>query len=268
MAVLFSDITSRRNAEAQVARLGVEGRARLAEMETLLEVLPIGIGIALDRECANIRLNPAFAHVLDIPVNANASLSAPESERLGQFRCVNDAGQDIPAADLPMQVAAREGRVVDGIELNVAHPDGRVVRLLEYAAPLFDEHGTPRGCVGAFVDITERRRVEAALRSSEERFRALADNIAQLAWMADSEGSIFWYNQRWFDYTGTTFDEMQGWGWQKVHHPEHITRVTNKWSIHLREGGAWEDTFPLRSKEGTFRWFLSRAIPIRARTAK
>ncbi len=57
---------------------------------------------------------------------------------------------------------------------------------------------------------------EDALREAEERFRTLANNIAQLAWMADEHGYIFWYNQRWFDYTGTTLEEMAGWGWQKV----------------------------------------------------
>ena len=71
------------------------------------------------------------------------------------------------------------------------------------------------------AELTERIRAETALRESEERFRTLGDNIAQLAWMADAKGGIFWYNQRWFDYTGTTMVDMQGWNWQKVHDPHH-----------------------------------------------
>ncbi len=268
IAVLFNDITASRMAQEEVAKLGMEGRERLAEMETLLEVLPIGIGIALDRECANIRINPAFAKLLRVGVETNASKSGPEQDVTSHFKCVDDEGREIPAANLPMQIAARLGQAVDAIELNIAHNDGKVTRLLEYAAPLFDEHGSPRGSVGAFVDITERRQVEAALQSSEERFRALADNMTQLAWMAECDGAIFWYNKRWFDYTGTSLEEMQGWGWQKVHHPDHISRVTEKWGIHLREGSAWEDTFPLRSKHGKFRWFLSRATPIRDESGK
>ena len=101
------------------------------------------------------------------------------------------------------------------------------------------------------------------LHESEDRFHALADNIAQLAWMTDASGGIFWYNQRWFDYTGTTLEEMQGWGWQQVHHPEHVDRVVAKFRRCIETGEPWEDTFPLRGKDGSYRWFLSRAVPIR-----
>jgi PAS domain S-box-containing protein len=107
------------------------------------------------------------------------------------------------------------------------------------------------------------RRAEDATRESEARFRTLADNIAQFAWMADERGSIFWYNRRWFDYTGTTLEEMQGWGWRAVHHPEHVERVVQKFAQHIDSGEAWEDTFPLRGHDGQYRWFLSRAMPIR-----
>lgn len=67
----------------------------------------------------------------------------------------------------------------------------------------------------------------AASKASEADLRLLADFIPQLAWMADRDGSIFWYNQRWYDYTGTSFEQMQGWGWREVHHPDHIERVVS-----------------------------------------
>ncbi|AFZ30628.1 multi-sensor hybrid histidine kinase [Gloeocapsa sp. PCC 7428] len=113
-----------------------------------------------------------------------------------------------------------------------------------------------------FNDITERKQSEAILQESETRFRTLADNMAQFAWMADETGWIFWYNQRWFDYTGTTLEEMQGWGWQQVHHPEHVDRVVERIRHCFETGEVWEDTFPLRGHDGQFRWFLSRAMPI------
>ena len=115
----------------------------------------------------------------------------------------------------------------------------------------------------ALAEIDERKAAETALRESETRFRALADNIAQFAWMADASGWIFWYNQRWFDYTGTTLEEMQGWDWQKIHHPDYVDGVVEKFTEHVRLGRAWEDTFPLRGRDGAYRWFLSRASPIR-----
>jgi PAS domain S-box-containing protein len=122
----------------------------------------------------------------------------------------------------------------------------------------------PDGLMYAIArDITESKRAEAMLHESEERFRNLANNISQLAWMADDRGWIFWYNQRWFDYSGTTLEEMQGWDWQKVHHPDHVKRVVDKISHCFETGQVWEDTFPLRGRDGHYRWFLSRAIPIR-----
>jgi PAS domain S-box-containing protein len=112
-------------------------------------------------------------------------------------------------------------------------------------------------------DIAARGLAEDALREGEERFRNLANNISQLAWMADEKGSIFWYNQRWFDYSGTRLEEMAGWGWQKVQHPDHVERVVEKISRCFRNGEVWEDTFPLRGRDGNYRWFLSQAVPIR-----
>src|SRR5438094_2877245 len=81
--------------------------------------------------------------------------------------------------------------------------------------------------------------------------------------MADPNGSIFWFNRRWYEFTGTTLDEMQGWGWTKVHHPEHVDRVVERIRHSWETGEAWEDTFPLRGRDGPFRSFLSRALPIR-----
>lgn len=97
----------------------------------------------------------------------------------------------------------------------------------------------------------------------ERDFRALANSIPQLVWMADGRGDIFWYSDRWYAYTGTTLAEVQGWGWRKVHHPDHVDRVVERIRHAFDTGEPWEDTFPLRSGTGEYRWFLSRALPIR-----
>lgn len=106
----------------------------------------------------------------------------------------------------------------------------------------------------------EGRRSEAALRESNERFRNLADHIPQLAWIPDvgTEGQVHWFNRGWFEYTGTTLEEMAGSGWKKVHHPDFVERVAAKFEHYVKEGLDWEDTFPLRGKDGQYRWFLSR----------
>ena len=81
--------------------------------------------------------------------------------------------------------------------------------------------------VAIFEAITERKQAEEALRESEDRFRTMANAIPQLAWIAKSDGYIFWYNQRWYDYTGTTPEDMEGWGWQSVHDPKALPKCSS-----------------------------------------
>src|SRR3569832_119032 len=109
----------------------------------------------------------------------------------------------------------------------------------------------------------ERERSEAARIASELDFRTLADNMSQLAWMTDEKGSHFWFNQRWFEYSGATLDDMRGNGWFSLCHPEHRERVASHMQACWQSGQAWEDLFPLRGKDGEYRWFLSRAVPVR-----
>src|SRR5207248_257311 len=81
--------------------------------------------------------------------------------------------------------------------------------------------------------------------------------------MAEPDGNVFWYNRRWYEFTGTAPEQMRGWGWRHVHHPAHIGSVMRKWAAGIASRVAWEDTFPLRRHDGEYRWFLSRALPIK-----
>jgi len=141
--------------------------------------------------------------------------------------------------------------------------DGDYRWFLSRALPIRNEAGDVIRWFGTNTDVTEQIEAENALRESEARFRELADNISQFAWTADANGSRNWFNRRWYDYTGTTLKDMQGWGWQKVHHPEHVDRVVERIRQGFQTGTPWEDTYPLRDKDGNYRWFLSRALPIR-----
>jgi PAS domain S-box-containing protein len=116
---------------------------------------------------------------------------------------------------------------------------------------------------GILFDITDRREAQEALRESEERFQAMANGIPQLAWMAEADGSIFWYNQRWYEYTGTTFEQMQGWGWQSVHDREILPQVMEGWKDAIATGRPFEIEFPLLSADGVFRAFLTRVMPLK-----
>ena len=113
------------------------------------------------------------------------------------------------------------------------------------------------------ADVTEQRKAAEVLRTREAEYRALANSIPTLAWMAQPNGWIFWYNARWYEYTGTTPSQMEGWGWQSVHDPAVLPDVLERWSVSVATGEPFEMTFPLRSASGEFRAFLTRVVPVR-----
>ena len=101
------------------------------------------------------------------------------------------------------------------------------------------------------------------LRESETQFRTLANSIPQMAWMANPDGSLFWYNQRWYEYTGSTPEDSREAMWRKAHHPEHLDRVMKSMKRSWLTGEPWEDTSPMRGHDGQYRWYLSRSVPMR-----
>ncbi len=124
------------------------------------------------------------------------------------------------------------------------------------------------GWIGTKTEIEEQKQIAEALAYGEEQFRTFANSIQNLAWIANGEGWIYWYNQRWYDYTGTTFEEMEGWGWQKVHHPDHVEKILAVCKELWKKDESFELTFPLRRHDGEYRWFLTRAYPVKDASGK
>ncbi len=116
---------------------------------------------------------------------------------------------------------------------------------------------------GVALKIEEFKQAEEALRRGEEQFRTLADSIPNLAWWANGDGYITWYNRRWYEYTGTTPEQMEGWGWQSVHDPEMLPQVLERWKASIATGEPFEMEFPLRGADGRFRLFLTRGHPLK-----
>lgn len=133
-------------------------------------------------------------------------------------------------------------------------------------SPVYNDSGRIEGVLAICTETTEKVKTINALKESEERFRAMADNIPNLAWMADADGWIFWYNSKWYEFTGTTPKQMEGWGWQSVHDPESLPKVIERWKYSIANGQAFEMVFPIKGANGQFRQFLTRVLPVRDET--
>ena len=151
------------------------------------------------------------------------------------------------------------------LEYAVLRLDGSLGWTFSRAVPLIDARGEIVEWFGAASDISQRKEAEAALRESEAQFRTLANGIPQLCWMANPDGAIFWYNERWYEYTGTTPEQMAGWGWQSVHDPVEMPKVLERWQSSIATGDPFDMVFPLRGGDGVFRPFLTRIMPVRGR---
>ncbi len=145
----------------------------------------------------------------------------------------------------------------------IGHPESPPRWVKARAHPVKDEAGTVREVMLLHEDISDTMRDEQARLSSELRLKQLANTIPQLAWIANPDGFIHWYNDRWYDYTGTTPDQMIGNGWHRVHDPAVLPTVIDRYSQSLASGEAFQMTFPLRGKDGRFRPFLTLTAPLR-----
>jgi PAS domain S-box-containing protein len=171
IGAVVEEITTKKQAEAEIRQLNESLSKRVGELQTLLDVAPISLGIAEDPECRRIAINAAFARLVNMPQDINASMNAPPDE-LPPWRVVHE-GREVPAEELPMQQAAATGRPVAGRDIEFVFPDGRQLKLLSYAAPLFDPHGKVRGAIGAFLDVTGQRRLEAELKRRTTQLQAI-----------------------------------------------------------------------------------------------
>ncbi|MGC1269134.1 MAG: PAS domain S-box protein [Croceibacterium sp.] len=177
------------------------------------------------------------------------------------IRCLlpNDRGDE---EDLILK-RIRGGERVAQYQTQRLHKDGHAVDISVTVSPVRDSAGTIVGASKIARNIGPMLDNQRRLRESEARLRMLADNIAQFAWIADASGKVVWFNKRWFDYTGLDPSQAADERRSSVLPEEYREPVRERYEQAVRDGKPWEDTFPLRRKDGELRWFLSRAQPIR-----
>ena len=170
--------------------------------------------------------------------------------------------------DREQVMASYTKSVTEGVdfeeEFRARWPDGTTHWLHDRGRTVLGEDGRPHYIVGAITDITNHKRMAEVISQRDAQFLTLANTIPQMAWSANNDGSRSWYNDRWLDYTGCSLEEMQGFGWMRMHESEDVARaVLTAQRTAFAAGSIWEDTIRLRGRNGEYRWFLSRAMPVR-----
>jgi len=254
MIGICMDITERKRAE--IALRESEERYRLLA-ETMLQ----GV-VHQDARGEIIAMNPAAERILGKSREQFLGSSSVGEEH----DTIRENGEIFPGSEHPSMVALRTGEQVRGVIMGVFNPTLGEYRWINIdAIPVFKPGEIrPIEVYTVFEDITRRRRDEDALRESEQRFRSLAEEMPHFVWEADVDGMPLYANNRFYEYTGLSVEQMKAGGWLAIQHPDDIPRVRQTWNRALRTFSEYDLESRFRNvKTGEYRWFRIKGNPVR-----
>lgn len=261
VTVLLRDVTERRHTIRSLHESLLRERAKAAELAATMRAVPVAVLIAHDLEGRVITGNRAAYQLLRREEGSNVSILAPEAADLPPLRYERD-GEPLAPADMPLRRAAR-GEEVRECEFDIVFADGEVRHIFGNATPLVDDQGNTVGAVAAYLDITDRKRMEQQLRDSEEWFRVLAESLPQLVWTARPDGQYDYFGSCWYEFTGVPADAQYGLNWLNLLHPDDRERVAEAWRRAVADGAPYDVEYRLRQGDGAYRWVKSRGMPVR-----
>jgi PAS domain S-box-containing protein len=158
---------------------------------------------------------------------------------------------------------ATHNKLDEEVDYRIVHPGGAVRDIHSVGHPVFSPCGDLIEYTGTVIDITERKRVEEALRTSERKYRSLVDTIPAFVHTALPNGDLDFFNRGWLEYLGLPITDLLGWRWTSAIHPEDIEELVAKWRAGLESGEAFVAEARVRRADGEYRWFLHRKQPQR-----
>jgi PAS domain S-box-containing protein len=217
---------------------------RQPTLQLIYDTAPIGLAF-LSPDCRYLQINQRLTDICGISVEGHLGRHVRDC-----VPALADAVEGI------VQSIMRTGDPVTGIEVAGQRADQADERFwITHWHPHRSADGEIVGVNVAAEEITERKRAESALRASERQFHTLADSIPQLVWMGHADGAIYWFNSHWYEYTGRLAGEIDPHAWHTV--------LGNRWTEALETGNALESELSLLGKDGEYRPFLTRVVPLR-----
>lgn len=187
----------------ELRNLNYQLQQRVAALETIMQVLPVGVAVAHDPECRLVTGNAALSAIYGLRAGDDLS------EKLGGPQLsynLYEKGKPLPVDQLPLRRAMLSGRPTGTIELEVRSREGMIASLLGSASPLFDETGAVRGAVGVYYDVTPRQRMETVLRERADLLELASEAIL----VSDLDGAITFWNRGAEILYGWTREEARG----------------------------------------------------------
>jgi PAS domain S-box-containing protein len=159
--------------------------------------------------------------------------------------------------------AAFDARRPYEMEYRLQRDDGAWRWLLERGTPNIGPNGAFEGYIGTCIDITEHRETLEQLRESRARFKTLTESLPQMIWTCLRDGYCDYLSRQWLDYTGRSEAQQLGAGWLEQVHPDDRVKVRMEWARVVGTGDTYDIMFRIRRFDGVYRWFKTRAVPLR-----
>lgn len=162
---------------------------------------------------------------------------------------------------LPHIERALDGEVVSH-ETTITLPTNQTKTILGTYMPDIGQDGRVRGFAVMVADVSERRRAEAAVRASEEKFRIMADSTPVMVWIADTTQARNWFNRSWLEFSGRTMEQDQGDGWSKQVHPDDREKCLDVYSTSFDARLPFSIEYRMRRRDGQYRWLWEIGRPL------
>ena len=256
--VVYHDITDRQKADEELKRINLELSEITTDLQTILDIAPIVIWIAHDPECSNITGNAYADKIMHVHRGANISRSAQIEDQAVSYKVFQN-GIELSINELPAQVAASTGSIVEETELDLVFPDDRRVKLLLSAVPLFDNEGKVRGSITAGIDISHYKLIEDSLRESEERLRLAQTqgNVGVWDWNTITDELSFTPElEHLYGLSPGTIKTYQDW--RQLTHSEDIGKVESERDNKIANHEPFDLEFRILHKSGDTRWLSAR----------